>query len=314
MSDILFIKTSSLGDIVHQMPAITDAGRDRPDRRLVWVVEEPFVPLARLHPGVTEVIPVATRRWRARPFSPVIWREVAAFRSRLRERSYDRIIDTQGLIRSALIARGARGQRHGYDSRSIREPMAARLYDVAHAVARDCHAVVRNRTLTALSLGQQMPAELDYGLSRPDGEPASRYAVLLHGTSRPQKEWREADWIQLGQWLQRRGLEILLPWGSQDERLRSVRLASAVPNSRVIARQSLDTLAGIIARAAIVVGVDTGLLHLAAAYRVPVVANFLSTDPKLTGPIGNGPIAVVGGCGNYPALAGVIGAAERMLG
>jgi heptosyltransferase-1 len=312
MTGILIIKTSSLGDVVHQMPAITDAARIYRGLRITWVVEEAFAPLARLHPGVAEVIPVATRRWRSQLLQPSTWQEILAFRARLRAQAFDKVIDTQGLIRSAAMAWLASGQRHGYDAESVREPIAARLYDVTHSVARDMHAVRRNRLLTGLSLGYRAPVEIDYGLpvSQPDG---SRYAVLLHGTSRPNKEWREQDWIELGQWLHSQGLDVVLPWGTEPERLRSERLSRRIQNSRILPRQRLDGTARIISNAALVVGVDTGLLHLAAAYRVPLLGLYLATDPGLTGPRGSGRMEVLGGNDRKPSAAQAIAAAERLL-
>src|SRR5947207_1108983 len=135
MADILFIKTSSLGDVIHHMPALTEARRHRPHDRFAWVVEEEFAPLVRLHPAVDEVIPVAWRRWRAALAARSTWREIAAFARSTRSREYDAVVDAQGLIRSALIARGTRGRRHGYDANSVRERPAAWFYDVKHTVA-----------------------------------------------------------------------------------------------------------------------------------------------------------------------------------
>lgn len=311
-SGILFIKTSSLGDVVHQMPAMTDARARFPDAKLTWIVEEAFAPLARLHPGVNDVIPVATRRWRSSLFSPATWREISAFKARVHAVDASRAIDTQGLLRSALIARMASGERHGYDAKSIREPLASRFYDVTHTVSRELHAVTRNRTLTGLSLGYKPDARIDYGLIKPPAQTTMPYAVLLHGTSRPTKEWRESEWIGIGQWLRRQGIDVVLPWGSERERLRCQRLSQAIAQSRVLERQSLDRTAQVIANAALVIGVDTGLLHLAAAYEVPLIAVFIATDPGLTGPVGNGPIAILGGKGAAPAFAQVIAQAETM--
>lgn len=312
MHGILFVKTSSLGDVVHQMPAMTDARRHLPDARLTWVVEEAFAPLARLHPGVDDVIAVSTRRWRSRLLDPATWREVSAFRGRLRGVGAQTVVDTQGLIRSALIARMAEGERHGYDSSSIREPIASRFYDVTHKVARDQHAVTRNRLLTGLSLGYAPDARMDYGLKKPPSDSAAPYAVLLHGTSRATKEWREVDWIGIGKWLRGQGLDVVLPWGNERERLRCERLAAAIPGSRVLDRQPLDATAKVIANAALVIGVDTGLLHLAAAYGVPLIAVFLATDPGLTGPVGSGSITVIGGKGIYPSFERAIEAAAKL--
>src|SRR5215831_14305308 len=137
MPDILFIKTSSLGDVIHHMPALTEARRQRPDARFSWVVEEAFAPLVQIHPAVSDVIPVASRRWRRAPLAASTWREIASFRRAVRARRYDDIIDTQGLVRSALMARLARGRRHGYDANSIRERAASWFYDVRHRVTGD---------------------------------------------------------------------------------------------------------------------------------------------------------------------------------
>jgi len=315
MSDILFIKTSSLGDVIHQMPALTEARRHRPDARFAWVVEEAFAPLVRLHPAVSEVIPVATRRWRTKVLASSTWREVASFRRALREHSYEDVIDTQGLVRSALIARIARGRRHGYDADSIREPAASWLYDVQHTVPRDLHAIARNRLLTGLALGYAPAGPLDFGLSREAlaprrGEP---YGILFHATARAEKEWPEASWVALGRTLAARGVPLVLPWGSPHEHARSGRIAAALPNARVPERQPLDHVARLVAGASFVIGADTGLLHLAAAVGVPLVAIFVGSEPSLTGPMGQGPIAVVGGKRELPLVADVTTALERLV-
>lgn len=314
MSDILIIKTSSLGDVVHQMPAIADAARAMPDLRMSWVVEEAFAPLARLHPAVAEVIPVATRRWRSHLASRVTWREIGDFNTRLREPDFDLVIDTQGLIRSAVIARLAHGVRHGYDPQSIREPLASRFYDVRHSVSRALHAVARNRELTGLSLGYRPPDDIDYGLIKPARSGDAPYALLLHGTSRVSKEWRAEDWIETGRCLHARGLQPVLPWGTETERQTAERLSNEIPGSRVLPRQRLDLTASVIAGAEVVIGVDTGLLHLAAAYRVPLVGIYVATDPGLTGPVGGGPLRVLGGKDGGPSARQAIEAAEQLLG
>jgi heptosyltransferase-1 len=312
MDSILFIKTSSLGDVVHHMPAATDARQQFPDAQITWVVEEAFAPLVGLHPAVDTVIPVATRRWRSRFFKRETWKQIAAFRQLLRPQAYDKVIDAQGLVRSAIIARAARGERHGYNAQSIKEGFASRFYDVKHKVSRALHAVERNRTLTGLALGYVPAKTIDYGLIAPT-TPADRYAMLLHGTSRASKEWPENCWIELGRWLHGKGFECVLPWGDGIEKLRAERLAAAIPGSRVLERQPLDVTAKVIAGAGLVVGVDTGLLHLAAAYQVPLVGVFVSSDPGLTGPVGAGRIVVVAGMEKAPVAGEVIAGVERLL-
>ena len=138
--------------------------------------------------------------------------------------------------------------------------------------------------------------------------------MLLHGTSRASKEWDEAAWIELGRALAQRGLRVLLPWGSEAERMRAQRLADAVPNASVPERLALDRVAAMIASASLVVGVDTGLLHLAAAYAVPLVGIFRASDPALTGPVSSGPMTTLGSANGAPDAAEVIAAAERVLG
>jgi heptosyltransferase I len=314
MPDILFIKTSSLGDVIHHMPALTEARRRRPDARFTWVVEEAYAPLVRLHPAVADVIPVASRRWRGRALAPATWREIAHFRRALHARAYNAVIDTQGLVRSALIARLARGHRHGYDAASIRERAASWFYDVRHGVARDLHAIARNRILTGRALDYAPADGLDFGLARAGLATAgSSYGILFHATARPEKEWPEASWIALGRALAARGSALVLPWGTQAERARSTRIAAAVGNARVPDRQPLDGMARLVAGASFVVGVDTGLLHLAAALGVPLAGIFVGSEPGLTGPMGQGPIAVVGGRHAPPSAAEVMAALERLV-
>src|SRR5450830_382036 len=297
MADILFIKTSSLGDVIHHMPAVTEARKRRVDARFAWVVEEAFAPLVRLHPAVDEVISVAWRRWRNSFYAPATLAEIGDSLRAIRARQYDDIVDSQGLLRSAAIARLARGRRHGYDRASIRE----------------LHAVERNRILNGLALGYAPQGAPDFGLDRARlAGPGPRYAVLLHATARPEKEWPEANWIALGHALASKGIDLVLPWGTTAERSRSERIAAALPRTRVPERAPLDAVARLIAGAQFVVGVDTGLLHLAAALGVPLVAIFGGSKPGLTGPVGSGPIAVLGAQGTPPNVAAVADAVANI--
>lgn len=315
MPDILFIKTSSLGDVIHHMPAAADARQYFPAARITWVVEEAFAPLVRLHPAVNEVIPVAARRWRGLnllAFST--WREALAFKRLVRARPSNVVIDTQGLVKSALMACSAKGVRHGYDSKSIKEPAASILYNVRHSVSRDLHAIERNRRLTALALGYSLSGKLDYGLDRAQlkAPPSKPYTVFVHATAQANKRWPEERWIETGRALHSRGLEIVLPWGNDDERAVAERIAASVPGARVPDRAPLDAMARLIAGASLVVGVDTGLLHLAAALGVPLVAIFVASEPGLTGPMGFGPIEIVGARDEPPFVAQVTTAIEKV--
>jgi heptosyltransferase I len=313
MSDILFIKTSSLGDVIHHMPALTEARRALPGTRFAWLVEEAYAPVVALHPGVAEIIPVAWRRWRKTLYSPKTISEISENLGTIRSRRYDGIVDSQGLLRSALIARLAHGRRHGYDSRNIREPAAALLYDVRHNVGRDLHAVERNRILTGRALGYAPQGAPDFGLDRVAlARGGGRYALLLHATARPDKEWPETNWIALGNALACNGRDLILPWGSPQERARAGRISAKVAGATVASYQPLDELTRLIAGASFVVGVDTGLLHVAAALGVPLVAIFTGSRPGLTGPVGSGPMAVLGSQGYTPAVADVAAAVERI--
>jgi heptosyltransferase-1 len=305
MPRILFIKTSSLGDVVHNCPAVSDIVRCVPDAAIDWVVEDAFAEVAALHPGVRRVLPVSIRRWRGELLSPATWREVAAFREALRTDAYDAVIDSQGLVKSALVTAMARGRKHGYDRASAREPFSARFYDNRHAVPLGLHAVERNRRLAAAALGYALPADCDYGL-RAEGEPPVRvlkpYALLLTMTSRDDKLWPEENWRALGVWLEARGIHCLLPWGTEEERRRCARIATAVPRAVVPQRMALSDLARLAREAACVVGVDTGLAHLGAALGVPVVGLYAGSDPVLTGLYGNGRVRNLGGAGAPPAV------------
>lgn len=313
MSDVLFIKTSSMGDVVHQLPAVTDARRHRPDARIAWVVEEAFAPLVALHPAVDRVIPVASRRWRKVLWQPATWRGMQAFGRALRADRYDTIIDTQGLMRSAVIAKLARGERHGYDAASVRERAAAVFYDLRHAVDRSLHAIDRNRMLTGHALGYAPEGPPESGLDLRPRRGNRNKAILLHATARREKQWPLDRWHAVADALSRGGFELVLPSGSESEHAAGAAIVDGLTNVRLLDRQPLDMVAREIADAAIAVGVDTGLLHVAAALRVPLVAIFVgASNPRLTGPVGEGPIEILGTDG-APTTENVAAAIEAVL-
>ena len=316
MFDILFIKTSSLGDVIHHMPAVTEARRHRPDARIAWVVEEAFAPLVALHRAVDRVIPVASRRWRRVLWRPATWRDMRAFCRDLRASRFDIVVDTQGLLRSAVMAKLAHGVRHGYDAASVRERAAAAFYDVQHPIDRSLHAIARNRMLTARALGYAVEGPPEFGLDtlRAPAAAPRPSAVLLHATARAEKQWMPERWRALADALSRRGFDLVLPSGTDAERACSGAIAAGLTNVRLLDRQPLDTVARAIADAAVVVGVDTGLLHLAAAVQVPLVAIFVgASDPRLTGPMGAGPIEILGADRAVPTVADVLVAVDAVL-
>ena len=305
-NEVLFIKTSSLGDVIHHMPAVTEAKARRPDARFAWVVEEAYAPLVRLHPAVSEVFTVAGRSWRRALGSASTWREIAAVRRAVRARPFDTIIDTQGLLKSAVVARLARGRRHGYDRASIKEPMAAWLYDVRHRIGWDEHGIARNRELSGKALGYTPEGPPDFGLDRASlaGAAVAPYGLLLHGTARAEKEWPETNWRMLTAALGG-GIDLVVAFGGEAERDRAMRIAQATPRARVAEPKPIDDMARLIAGASFAVGLDSGLSHLASALGVPLVAIFSASDPKLTAPMGAGPIAVLGDTGAPPSVGDV---------
>jgi heptosyltransferase-1 len=313
MQSILFIKTSSLGDVIHQMPAVTQARQHFPDAHFAWAVEEAFAPLVALHPAVDEVIAVASRRWRYELLKPSARRGIGRLIATVRSRRYDAIVDTQGLVRSAVLARLARGRRHGYDRESVRERFAALFYDVRHGVPRAQHAIARNLALTALALGYVPQGPIDYGLDRNtiSDTMVSPYAIALHATAQDRKQWPEENWVELGRLLQVRTPRLLFSWGNDAERARSERIVAQLPHGRVPDRRPIDAMARLVAGASFVVGVDTGILHLAAALGVPLAAIFTGSEPGLTGPVGPGKIEIVGANRVLPSVADVAAAVAR---
>jgi len=305
---ILIVKTSSLGDVVHALPVATDLRRAYPRLSIDWCVEEAFAAIPRLHPAIDRVLPVAVRRWRKHPFAAATWRQILAFRRQLRATDYAAILDLQGLLKSALIARQACGPVCGYAAEAAREPLAARFYDATFVIPKTAHAVERNRWLAAaaldLPLAEVLGRGLDYGIIAPPASdnwlPQNPYVVCLTASSRSDKLWPEGHWLTLGHRLHADGLAMVFPAGSATERQRAERLAAALPDARVAPPLTIDVLASLLAGAVGAIGVDTGLTHLAAALNRPTVAIYTASEPGLTGVLGTAPFRNLGGRGNLP--------------
>ncbi len=282
------IKTSSLGDVVHALPALTDAARAIRGLAVDWAVERDFAAIPAWHPAVDRVIPVTLRAWRKQPLAA--WRsgEVAALRAALRRTHYDAVIDAQGLFKSAALAALARGVRHGLDFASVRERAAALAYRRRHAVPKGQHAIARNRALFAAALGYALPADApDYGLRRdamPPAGLASPYVVLLHGTTWATKQWPAPRWRALAEIARQAGYAVHLPAHGAAERARAEAIAAGL--GTVLPEGDVAAAAAVIAGATGIVAVDTGLAHLAAAFGVPAVTLYGATAPDLTGTIG----------------------------
>jgi heptosyltransferase-1 len=283
---ILVVRPSSLGDVVYALALVHDVLAHAPRTAIDWVAEEAFAPLVRMDPRIGTVVPVAFRRWRNAPVAAASWREFAAFRTALRAPRYDAILDLQEQVKGGVIARMARGRRHGLDRQSIREPLATLFDDVHHRIGRDLHFVDKCRALAGAALGYAVTGPPRWHFDVPAAVPtmpAGPYALVFHATSRADKLWPEAHWVALLARFAGGGLATLLPWGNAEEEARSHRIAAGASNAVVPSRQTLPALAALARNAQIVVGVDTGLTHLAAALGAPTVAVFAATDPGLAG-------------------------------
>lgn len=289
---VLIVKTSSMGDVLHSLPALTDAMQALKGIRFDWVVEEGFAQIPSWHPAVDRVIPVAIRRWRKSWFSAENRTERKRFYQELHRQNYDCVIDAQGLIKSAaLVTRKAHGSKHGLDWHSAREPIASLFYHHRHAVPWQQHAVERIRELFAKSLGYNKPIQLgDYSIARhfptPLNDNTGNYAVFLHATTRDDKHWPETHWRDLLGLMANSGLNIKLPWGAPHEEERAKRLAEGYDFVEVLPRMSLEEVARVLAGAKFVISVDTGLSHLTAALDRPNITLYGPTDPGLIGGYG----------------------------
>lgn len=321
---ILLVRVSSLGDVLHNLPMVADILRHHPDAQIDWVVEEGYVSLVRLNPHVRKVIPFALRRWKKGLKDKAVRAEVRAFFRDLRAEQYDYVFDTQGLIKTGLVMAAARvgrgGQKIGMANGTEDSGYegASRIFHTRSIpVALRTHAVQRGREIAAASLGYAADTPPDFGLPapdpsrRPDWMPAADYAVFFHGTARDAKKWAPANWIALGQALA--PMTILLPWGSPKEKEEAERLAAALPNARVLPKLSMMDAVELARHAALAVGVDTGLTHIAAAFVRPTVEIYCDSPRWKTEGNWSPRIVNLGDTGRPPSSDEVIAAARRLL-
>ncbi len=292
MKRILVVKTSSLGDVIHTLPALTDAARVYPAIQFDWVVEQGFAEIPAWHPHVRQVIPVAWRRWRKQ--LPSAWKagDIQKFYRHLRAARYDAVIDAQGLVKSALIARLARGLHCGLDFHSARETLAALFYQRRYPIIFQQHAVTRARQLFAQALNYPCPDSApDYAIRAnfpPSIGGAHKQILFIHGTSWTNKEWPEQQWVDLATRCVAAGFSVQLSWGNALEKARAEMIAAQAGSGvAVLAKTSLKELAELLLQARAAVAVDTGIGHLAAALNVPTLSLYGPTDPQQVGARGD---------------------------
>jgi len=286
---VLLIKTSSMGDLIHTLPALTDAAKAIPGIQFDWIAEESFAEIPAWHPSVRRVIPVALRRWRKGIFSKETRKGWGGLREQLHDQ-YDLVLDAQGLIKSAFLTFFTKGKRAGLDFGSARESLAALAYQKKCKVDFYQHAVVRMRSLFSQALGYDLPlTPPDFGLDRKQFTPpveAAPYIVFLHGTTWASKQWPEAYWQALARALGERGFRIKISGGNEEELARAARIGANNPAVDLLPRQTIRQMADLLSGAYAAVAVDTGFAHLAGALAVPMVSIYGSTNPDYTGALG----------------------------
>ncbi|UOO77011.1 lipopolysaccharide heptosyltransferase I [Neisseria sp. Dent CA1/247] len=307
---VLLVRLSSMGDLIHTLPAVDDLSRMRPDVELHWLSEAGFADIARLHPFVKNVHIMRWRQWRKELTQYSVWQEIGRLKNDLQQQRFDFVLDSQGLMKSAVFAKGANTPVKGLDFGSARERWAALMYNQTYAVPKGRNAVWRNRALFAQAFGYTMPSEQRFGLVvPPEGKLeglAPQYYVALHATSRDSKLWPLEHWIALLQKLHDDdGFLVYLPWGNETEKLRAEHIAAKLPFAKVCDKLNLLQAAYLLKHAVGVIGVDTGLLHLANALDKPVVGIYTDTDPAKTGVQPSDWAVNLGNAGRIPSVEDV---------
>jgi heptosyltransferase-1 len=321
---ILLVRVSSLGDVLHNLPMVADILRHHPGATIDWVVEEGYVSLVRLNPHVRKIIPFALRRWRKGLGKAANRAEIKGFFRTLREEEYDFVFDTQGLLKTGIIMGAARVRPGGRKVGLANGSEGSGYEGVSRVFHTDSipldprtHAVARGRLVAGAALGYAVDMPPDFGLpapqasTRPDWLPREDYAVFFHGTARDAKKWAPANWIATGRALA--PMPVLLPWGSEKERLEAEALAAGLPNARVLPKLSMMEAVTLAQQAALAVGVDTGLTHIAAAFYRPTVEIYADSPKWKTEGNWSPRIVNLGDKGAPPSVDEVVAAARRLL-
>ncbi|MCD8339054.1 MAG: lipopolysaccharide heptosyltransferase I [Burkholderiales bacterium] len=329
---VLIVKTSSMGDVVHALPVLSDIKVNFADCEIDWLVEEPFADIVRATSLVRKVHLCKVRKWRKAPLSRQTQYEVTLLRQALKSEQYDLVIDLQGLYKSAILARLASSPVAGYDFSSAREGGASLFYNKKYQVSRNKSAVMRCRELAAKVLGYSLPLDdpdfrfdkvqhsvspegrKDLSNSENQEEDSQRTVIFFVNASRKTKLWPEDYWIALGKKLAEQGYKVILPWGSQEDLQRVNRIATGIGKaSEVLPHSSIGQLMKRIFSSSLIVGLDTGMTHLSSAMGVPTVGLFLDYPIELVPLVGKGKKIALGGVGTCPQCEEVLQAVSEVL-
>jgi heptosyltransferase-1 len=342
---ILLVKLSSLGDVLHNLPIVWDLRKRLPEAQIDWIVEEGYVHL--LEPlkttetfkGIDRIIPVAFRRWRKSLFSIKTWLEFFAMRKALQATTYDVLLETQGLLKSALVCALAKKSNNAVvaglgnaTEHSGYEPMARMFYTESVHVPGKCHAIDRSRWVMCSALdwplfdrrselpffypqqfAQHLPPLLFEGLKKTDKGIPMPYVICFHSTARAAKRWSTESWVELGKALSSQGYQLIFPWGSPEEMKISALIASQIPGAIVPRAFSIEEAYSLVAHAACSIGVDTGLTHLSAVLGKPTVEIYCDSPKWKTEGYWSPVIGNLGDIKNPPPVDEVLAAAKEVL-
>lgn len=292
MKRVLLIKLTSLGDLIHALPALSDAKTARPELEFDWVIDENFKEIAGWHPAVKRVVTSNHRHWREALTHPATLGSISRLIAGIRAVEYDLVIDGQGNFKTALLSMFAKGPRAGFDRHSVREWIAHLAYQRRFAASKSAHAIERLRRLFAAALDYPLPASPpDFQIQkdrfvRPKVDLPTEYLVFVHNASWKTKLWPEAYWEELLKKSVQTGFKVLLPWGNSQEEARAKRLA-AHSGIQVLPKLTLSEMGYVLDKAKACVCMDTGLSHLTAALNVPSITLYGSTDSGLIGASGS---------------------------
>lgn len=280
---VLLIKTSSLGDIIHTFPAITDAVRHNPALTFDWVAEESFSEIPFLHPAIRQVFPIAFRRWRKNLWRPGTWKEIQKALHHLHLEDYDLVIDAQGLLKSSILSLFTKGQRYGYAWHGAREPLASLFYHHKFEIAWGLPAIKRTRMLFAKTFGYPVPETPPAANLTRNTKNNENSILFLPGTSWINKKWPTAYWIELAQLIKQLNMNITIPWSTEKEQQEALQIQTAGPHVQVLDKMPLDQLAVIIQKHCLTISGDSGIGYLSAAFQIPTLILWGPTTPKMVG-------------------------------